>query len=322
MQPPITLDTIRPLVAEARQQHDTMHFVFVCPVSGERVEASASMHAHRTVTDRVKESASHHMTWSLYGAVSRAIHRALGYNILGHIASDLAHQAIHARKEQTPVSYSQEAKDKALLEAFRYVSGSFRWDEEQRRYVSASVAEQRYISPFEQQLQNGRILLPYDQHMTSRILVDIASADSQLTQEEEHFLRQMLPPTVPSVEQLRAQGPVSQAEVEQISEGPQRDTVLMLAWTVAAIDRRIDGREAGRVKSIGDWLLIDPERATELRGWAFQYVLDQMLPSVYWGGQRNPVAYQEFIQTAQRLKIPQLDAERADAAWRKRHNIF
>lgn len=322
MQQPITLETVRPLLADSRQQQDYMYFTFACPVSGERIEASASMYAHRSVGDRVKESAQSSMMWQARSALSRAVYSAFGYNFLGHVAGDLAYQAMNSAQDRANVNYSQAARDAALLEAFRSVSTSFRWDEEQQRYVSAQVADQRYIPPFDRQLQDGRILLPYDQHMASRILVDVAAADGQLTGEEQNFLRNMLPPTVPSVEQLRAQGPVNQAEVEQISHGSQRETVVMLAWAAAAIDRRVDGREAARIDAIAGWLEIYPDRALELRGWAFQYVLDQLLPTVYWGGQRNPAAYQEYIQTAQRLQMSQLDAERADAAWRKRHNIF
>jgi hypothetical protein len=322
MQPPISLDTVRPLLVNTRQQQATMYFTFACPVSGERVEANAHMDAHRSVGDRVKESAQSSFMWHARSSFARAVGRAFGYNFLGHMAQDMAYQAMSSTQDRSSVNYSQEARDAALLEAFRYVSDSFRWDEEQQRYISAKIAGQRYIAPFDQQLQDGPILLPYDQHITSRILVHISALDGQLSREEHQFLSQMLPPNVPSIEQLREAGAPNQAEIEHISEGPLRETILMLAWTIAAIDRRIQGPEASFVIQISSWFGIDPERATEVRSWAFQYVLDQMLPTVYWGGQRNPAAYQEYLTTAQHLKISQLDAERTDAAWRKRHNVF
>jgi uncharacterized tellurite resistance protein B-like protein len=323
MQAPMTLEAIRPLVANAEQQQTTLVCTFVCPVSGERVESRAQLQQGQGISDKIKRGAQESMMWQARSALARSIHRAFGYNFLSRMATDVATKAMHAahNAQQGAPAFTQEARDAALIEAFRAVSSSFAWDPQQRRYVSAKLVQQN-TPAFDRQLQEGRILVPYDQHMASRILIDIAAADGKLAAEEENMLRQMLPPQMPPIDQLRAKGPVTQAELEQISQGPPRHTALMLAWAMAAIDREVAPQEIARVNQIANWLGIDQARSQELRSWAFQHVLDQLLHVVYAHGQRDPQSYQEYIKTAQRLGMAQLDAERADAAWRKRHNIF
>jgi hypothetical protein len=66
---------------------------------------------------------------------------------------------------------------------------------------------------------------------------------TNLAQEERDFLANFVPSDFGSIEQLAAQPPLSPVELEETSSGATRESMLMLAWTVALTDEELDANE-------------------------------------------------------------------------------
>lgn len=313
-----TYETIQPLIARAEQQGATMQVTLRCPVSGHEVQASAGLRAADSMTGRMAQSAKRRLLWSVRSAITSAVRSALGYGVVGSMASAAAQEAVSTGGHN--VSYSEDDKRDAVVRAFESVSAQFVWDDQQGRYISAQAAGD-VLTGFMKQLRAAPPSTRYDRSVTARMLTEIAVADGELGDDERGFLSGFITPDVGTVDALAGSPRLSAAELAETAQGPVRETMLMLAWAVAVTDESLAPEEEARLGELAGGLGIGDARVAELKAHAQTYVLDQALGRAYAGGRRDPEAHAEAMELARRLGIDSTEAERADIRLRKRYGL-
>ena len=315
----ITYQTIQPLVASAEQQGSSMRVSFRCPVTGQVIEASGALQRSNTMGDRVAESAKRSVMYGLRNALTRSIRRALGYGIVSNVVADAARGAASG-SGQASQDYSDDEKQAAIVRAFESVSNQFVWDGANNRFVSVQAAGD-VMTDFMRHLNSAPVNAPYDRGIAARMLTEIACADGTIGDDERQFLAGFLAPEIGTVDSLAQMARLSSAELAETTQGPPRETMLMLAWALALTDESLASDEALRLNEFASGLGISTDRAHELRAYAQIYLVDQALGRAYPGGRRDEQAHAEVMAMAGRLGMDPTEAERVDIRFRKRYGL-
>jgi uncharacterized tellurite resistance protein B-like protein len=311
--------TIQPLIAHAEQQGSTMRVVFRCPVSGLETEASAGLRQDSSMGSRVTGSLKRGLMWSVRNAIASAVRSAFGHGIVGSTLAHGARDAMYAGEEK--LRYSEADKRDAIERAFQAVSDRFVWDAQQGRYIAAQAGGES-ITDFMRQLGGAPATIRYDRMVAARMLTEIASADGQLGADEHAFLAGFLTPDLGTVDDLWRAPRLSAAELAETSEGPVRDTLLMLAWAVAWSDDQLAPQEEARLREYATALAVPATRVAELQGYVRSYLVDQALARAYAAGRRDDAAHAHAMELARRLGMDATTAERADIRFRKRNGLI
>jgi hypothetical protein len=312
-------ETIQPLIAHAEQQGSSMRVVFRCPVSGYETEASAGLRQASSMGSRMSGTIKRSLMWSVRSVIAGAVRSAFGYGIVGSVLAGASREAVQAGEEK--LRYSEEDQREAVERAFQSVSDRFLWDAEQGRYIAAQAGGE-VITGFMRQLVDAPATTKYDRLVSARMLAEIASADGQLGQDEHMFLSGFITPDLGTVDELWRAPRLSTAELAETSEGPVRDTMLMLAWAVAWTDERLAAEEEARLREYAAALSVPATRQTEIQDHVRTYLLDQALGRAYAGGRRDAAAHAEAMEFARRLGLDATTAERTDIRFRKRYGMI
>lgn len=311
----ITYASIYPLIARVEQVGTTMHCLFVCPVSGEQIQASATIEhfGQNAMIDSAKQTAM----WSIRDAVGRSLRSAFGYGVFGRMVGDIAGSFVSpdcsAQQEQT---FTDEEKCNAIVTAF-VAANAFVW--EQDHWVSNKALQDR-MTDFEKQFTNSPIAQHYDRLLSARMLIAIALADGQLSDQERGYFSSFIAPDLGSVEALAQRGVPSAIELEETSQGDVRSTMLMLAWSIALTDGQLAPPEAALVETFATSLGIAPEQSAILKNFAQAYILNYSLD--YFFTHSPQTADQQSQQLAQQLGMTTQEAQRAIIQYKKRHQLY
>lgn len=253
-------------------------------------------------------------------AVVRTLYSALGHGIAGHVGSSLAYGAMATAGRPSSSKVSDSDRKKAIVAAFVSVQDQFRWDAARKQWVAAKAAA-KSLTPFARQLQDHPVTDPYDRSVLARMLVEIAAADQEVTDEERAFLAPFVPPELGTVEELAERPPLSRIELEEAGDAPVRHTMLMCAWAVALTDEELDPREQARLTAHADGLGLSVARADEIADWARGFVVEQTLRQAHASGRGN-TAREEALIVADRIGLGAEEAERIDIRVRKQLGAF
>lgn len=314
----ITYEMVQPLVAEATQDGSTMRVTFRCPLSGQTVEARGTLQAANTMGSRVARSAKRGLLRSLRSALSRTIRNTLGYGVVGQVASDASRGAM--TDSGSSPSYSDADRQAAVVRAFESVATVFAWDPQNNRYISAQAAGD-VMTDFMRQLTTAAVTGPYDRGVLARMLTEIACADGTVSDDEREFLSGFISPDIGTVDSLAQKQRLSPAELSETSQGPQRDTMYMLAWAVALTDEDLSSEEEARLGELATGLGLDEDRSRQLKQFAQVYLVDQALGRAYATGQRDDSVHAEAMAMASRIGLDATEAERVDIRFRKRYGL-
>lgn len=313
----LSYGSIAPLIANQQQSGRSMRFVFRCPASNTSVNASYMFDHDPGVGSKVAAAAQRSIWYTVRREVGYAIRSAFGYNMFGRVASDMATAAMSASTSgrSTAAQYSDEEKQIAAVEAFRSVASQFAWDQKGGRWVSRKVL-QTTMSPFERQIAEFPIEHPYDKHILSRMLVEAATADGRLGEEEESFLIEFLEDE--SVEQIAQRPTLTEAELGECSPGGVRETMLLLASVLALSDEQLEATEKQKLDHFATGLGITGPRRFDVAKKAQTFILDQAMEKMFeWGG-HDETARAELLKLADRIGMDRRSAAVAEAQFQKR----
>lgn len=319
-----TYAAIAPLVASSQVSGRTLSVTFRCPVSGAEVPSRAPVQAaaqRPDTTSRVKGTVQRTVTNELRWAVSRAIRSAFGHNMVGRVASQVAYDAVNSATRDVGRSYAAPSaadQQEAVVAAFRQVADQFAWDG--GRWLSSAAATD-HLSPFQLQLQRHPATHPYDRLTASRMLVELASADGSLAQEEEALLIEFIDPEAGTIQDLMRRPPLTLAELGQTSQGGVRTTLLTLAWVLALSDERFDQREQSKLDAFARGLGLAGPGEQEARGLAEGFILDQAMDRLFGWGQHTPEARQHLYDLARALHIPDARTMELEARFMRRQGM-
>jgi hypothetical protein len=297
---------IEPLIESAVVDGSLLCCTFRCPVSGARVRAHVSIYA--TARDRGEAG--------LLGRLRRTVREAV-QDVLGY--------GDRADREAGPVppaagDLTEEDRRAAVERAFHSVSFRFVWDEEGRRWVSAaSIADA--LAGFARQLEAAPVVEPAERALLGRVLLDVARADSRVTEEEREFLEHHLALGSGPIELCRLTVP-SREEMAPCREAV-RETILMLAWALALSDYELAPAERDLLAADAHALGIAKERAAELRRYAQYFVLDRALEGAYQGGAGaiDARAHAEALALAGEIGLTDEEVQRVDVLSRRRYGL-
>lgn len=306
------------LVASAEQQGHNMQVVFRCPVQGTDISASAALRKEDSLGSKVASGAKRRLAWGVKSALARSVRRAVGYGMAGSVASGAVYSA--ASGDSSNQSFTDAEKQQAVVEAFENVRTSFAWDAANSRFISAAAAGATQPE-LTLQLEAAPIVAPYDRGILARMMAEIAAADGSLEDEERNFFAYFVTPDMGSIESILQHAPLSAAELGEVTQGPVRETMLMLTWALALSDQDVEPGEQARLASLAEGLAIPVARAEELRSYAQAYQIDSSLAPVYASGQRDAAAFAEVVALGQKLGMSTDAIERVDIRFRKRYGL-
>ncbi|UFP93573.1 TerB family tellurite resistance protein [Gloeobacter morelensis] len=312
-------DSIQPLVVYAEQQGSTLQCTFRCPLTGETVAASAYLQKRETAMSGVAQSVGTGMLQSLKYSVGLMIRSALGYGFMGRILGDASDTLLNQGYGGSQPRFSEEERKDALVQAFQ-ASNFFIWDGRQGGWISASAARQLYTD-FEQQLSAYPVEALYDRSILARMLMAVARADGRLAEQERAFVAQCVDPQFGSPDSPDGAPPPSPVELEETAEGPARETMLMLAWSLALTDEHLDASETALLDGFADGLGIDTHRRGELMHWAQVYLLERVIGQCLVDGKLSRQYEEQIGQWAPQIGLGTHQIERAIVQYKKRHHL-
>lgn len=311
-------DSIAPIVRSSEQRGTVMQVVFQDAAGGALVEASAPLQRSKDLAGATRATAQRKLLSHLGFAISRAVNGALGdVNVLSKIAGGKARTAVQGLAAAIDSKYSATEKQNAIVRAFRSVSDRFQWDGAAWVLAEASIVQP---GEFSQQLDAAPIAERADLDVLARMLVELAGADGEVGEDERGFLGTFLPPGL--VVDALIDGPVlTDAELRAVSEGPVRDSMLMLAWGLAFCDDELADEERDTCRRFARGLGISVARGKEVRNAAAGFVLEHVFAETWSVGVADEVLREEAFAIADRLGLPRPVARRIESQYKRRQGI-
>lgn len=317
----ISYASIHPMIVKAEDRGRTIQVGFQCPVSGKIVESSATVVAQPTMAGNVKNTLQRSLMYQLRSSVFYALRSVFGSGVTGRVVSDVAYGAIprhnSAQQQQAPSEADRQA---AIVEAFKRVAHNFTWDASNNRWVSAETT-QASSDPLSEQINRAPLTLRYDQGVMARMIIEIARADGQLAQEERAMLTELIPPELGTLQEIAAKPALNPIELDEASQGPTRETMLLFAWAVALTDEELAQAESQRLAEFAQGLGLGQQQADAVKHKAQEFILSKAMERVsYFGYDDN--ASREVQGVAQRIGMSPEQAQRTEIRLRKARGLF
>lgn len=314
-----TYQNIAPLIVEARQMGRSMRFTFQCPVSGMKVQSTYTMPNAPSMGSQVAATVQRGVMYEIRRQIAYTIRQMFGYNMFGRIAGDVASTAVGnaTRGHVGGAKYSDEDQHAAAVEAFKIVARQFVWDPKSSRWISARQAVSS-LSPFERQVAEHPVAQAYDRSILARMLVEVACADGHVGQEESDFLLEFMDGDAGTIETLAKRPSLHEAELAEVTAGPVRETLLLLAWVLALTDEQFEASEKVKIDHFAAGLGLAGPRKNDVGKKAQGFVLDRALEQMMSFSQHDDRMRGEIMQLADRIGMDRRAAATVEAQFLKR----
>lgn len=249
---PPNYQEIAPLVHSVTFQSQQVYCLFVCPDSGEKVQASAP---------RPLEGSSA-ATRALWGDVRSAL------VTLTHVVLAGLTGASDPGKADEAEAWSEEQRERAIIEAFLTVRGCFQKDPSGRWTARRKPLS---LSGLERQVRQAPLQGKQEAELLARCLLAVSRLDGLTCPAEKEFLARFAPTAERS-----GQEPPSWEELRQIR--PQaRPTLYQLALALALVDRDFSAPERDYLQALAHGLELPVKEQEALRLGVAEYLLQQGL---------------------------------------------
>jgi hypothetical protein len=246
---------------------------------------------------------------------ARLVVRLLGTGSLGRAASGAMFRALTPAERGPTLTVDQQKV--GLVAAFASVMHAFAWDPAGRRWLHATAAPD-LLGALERQLHFHPPRTAFDKTLVARMLVEVATVDGPLGEEELGYLQDVLDPSAGSLEALQARPALTPAELAQATPGPVRTSMLALVHVVARVDGHLHPSEERHIEAFAGGLAVDGGEHGRARRLAETWLLDQALERMTgWGG-HDAHARSELEALGRRLGIPPSRIEEAEARFQRR----
>jgi len=293
---------------------------------GETVSATAHLKKSNNIQDKVKSQVTRTIKRQAKVQASRLIRRALGGGLLGRTGSTIVRGSINSNTTPSTPTYTKEAIQQGIADAFRKVSKHFdmpskgrsrnrnRKEKVSRRTASAERATPRIskkdMSFYDKQVnQFQRSANNFDKEILSRMLVELANADGRLSFEEEKFLEEIIPEGVGSLAKFEAFDTISRIECQEVSNAV-KEAIYTFAWIIALIDFDLHQNEKDILMEYAEMFSFSTHKTESLLNEAKVFVLE---------GEINSYTDKtELFQLADKLEMTPDKAERVLIQIKKR----
>ena len=268
-----TYASIEKLIRQQTQHGNTLHVVFLCPVTGAAISGYAAILPEQHDTQTLDD-----IMLNIRCMVMSAVRETL---------CSPNRVVVPTLPEQQ--TYSLEALKLAAATAFQSVQHHFVWNIAEERWVSNKAATE-FETDFVRQLATSPITDQYDCTVLAQLLIEIANADGNIAPEERLFLEMFLRNDETVV--------ITGISPEALADTRQQETVLMLCWALALCDQNLHQLEASCLQKVATGLNLSDQRVIEIQEYAKRYIVDQALQSQLTG---DPSLSAAAIDTARRV---------------------
>jgi uncharacterized tellurite resistance protein B-like protein len=335
-----TYNLIEPLLVNSQIEGSRIYCSFRTP-SGEIIESFGKLSRPKSMEGKIRKQLTRTATRSARRIATRSVRSVLGGGMFGRMGSQIVRSMVSTDNiSDGGVSYGSAEKQAGILAAFEKVADRFNLDENSGQWQEAAPMpgnstpsrrkkikighrgakkEPKYSyssdaaiagSLFENQLKKAPIENNFDKEITARILTELANADGKISREEKSFLAEIIPPEIGTINELLERDPVSQIECEEVSE-PVKETIFMLAWTVALSDFSIDPEEVEILSEYAEMLGLTEDRQEGLIRAAKYNMLENVID--------RSTARAELFDLSTKLELSNDDAERCLIDLKKRN---
>lgn len=317
-----TYANITPLIIDITESGRSIQVVFQCPISRTQIPARASASRDNSIGAQVKSNAQRSLMYAIQREVGSILRSVFGNNVLGRTASDISRRTMSSASSQMLNGLSKTEKEEAIVKAFLSVQRKFTWDEKRQQWVSADSLQQT-MSPFQQQQHTHPISHPYDMTVLSRMLVEIAMADGQMTRSERDWLMMLFNPESGTIEQIAQNPKLSSAELANTSSGGTRTTLLMLTWAVALCDEDLAQAEQIKLQEFEQGLQLSSQEAHRAKQLAQSYILESAIEYIYSSSLGNGnFSRQQVLTVATNIGLSETEALDIEAKVKRRQSNF
>lgn len=293
---------ITPLITARSVDGNLVKVTFTCPLTEESIEAEGPLVHGVTLAD--VSSADQ----TLLGSLRATLGTMLKSTLFGGASTTSSHD---------DTTFTEEEIKAGEMLAFKSIANKFVADGKSGRWISTSAAGD-LLSDFARQLGLAPVLDPTDREVASRMLVEVARADGQVTQTEWAFLAEFIPGDISSVDTFMEKPRLVPDDLDQATRGAARDTMLMLAWALAHVDHQVDDAEVAKLLSYAKGLKIPKDRALELRQYAQHYLLDAAFERAYPKRQVDAKRRTEALSLGEQLGLSADQVAAAEARYKAR----
>ncbi len=300
----MTYATIQPITRRAEQHGGTVFCIFACPVSGEFVNSYVG----------VGDLADAGPGSDALGGVRKQLGSVLR-NALGMSKPPAKLELVDAP------NLDKLAMQSAVVLAFRRVDTAFVWDAAHGAWVSVQT-QPELSTDFDRQISHASPNTDYDRRILARLLVATANADGKITPEEKALLGEFIDPELGQIDELLALAvPATEEFAKLDAAGANRQTFLMLAWTLALTDRDLAEEEESLLNACAHDLGLSPEQATAAKRYAQIYIMDRMIDQYAFGGLIDDASRETVLAQSGTIGMPRADAERALRHYQARNGL-
>ncbi len=250
-----SFEKIKPLIKKAVKKGKNYSFVFQSEF-GEPVMASYSEGKASSVLNSVRNSL---------------------FSIIG--ASESYH-------DKTLDDYYVELQQAAVM-AFKQVSNRFIWNDSIQRWAYAEVDQN--ISNFEDFLKKNQIKDEHHKRILIRLLASIASSDNNISKEEKEFLADFFKVNESDLNKIIKEGPPSIRDLQDVHPISIRETMIMIAWSIAMTDEDVNESERFSIGFYAGTMGISRIRTDELKNMSAHFVLEKSAESIRTDTRINPM---------------------------------
>ena len=316
----LTYETVKPLIAEENPSGDSILYVFRCPLSGVQVPSQHDFPKPKGAAAGAKKTIMRSLLTFAQTGIKTAGKALFGKSKMGKMATNIAKGSVKSVGKEAIKSRIFTAKEKryGAVEAFRAVQGQFLWDGFRSTWLARSEAS-RFISDLQQQIASAGLIEVYDRRVAARVMVEVAEVERRISPAEEDFLIRFLQADHHTVGEIMTRPPLTDAELDLVSGGDTRTTVMMMAWVMALSDGEMGTTQQQALQRFGSRLGLEPGELKHASEMAQSYMVEEVMRNLYCGGDSyNDETRARAYRFAGRIGMAGEDAEKTEAAFLKR----
>jgi hypothetical protein len=319
----ITYDAIEPILKEQRPQGDTLFFVFECPFSGNQVQCQYDFPKNNSASSAMQKTGLLLILTAASKSIKSIGRMLFGSSLLGRIFSGVAKVGVkRAGKEQTEQrKFTTAEKRVGAVEAFKSASDQWLWNAFRQQWILASEAP-RFMSGFELQVCRATLADSYDRWVAGRVLVELAEMEDRISAAEEDVLISYLRAEDESLSAMQRRPPVTDAELNELTDGEPRVTLAMLSWLMALSDGFVSMAQRDSLTVLGDRLHLSDEQQKNARFWSQSHILEEVMRTLYDDGEYTVPAREQAYTFASQLGLSPSETMVAEARLLKRLSLL
>lgn len=313
----ITYQLIEPLIVRTEEDGSRMLCEFQVPGSDETVESQATIKRLNSAMGMASRTLKRNLANQVRRGATQALRGVLGGGFVGRTGTSIFNQVTRDQVRDFTSSFTEAEKQAAVLAAFERVSDNFYFDEADYTWKAPPEFERGKkgrkdpdkMSDFEKQLDKHPVTDYFEREVLARLLVEVASVDGRIDEEEREFLDAFIGRDLGSIDEISIRDPLSSTECEEVSPGV-RETLYMLAWVTSLKDMHLDARERDLLMKYGNMFGFDTETKMATIMKAKHYVLEQTLTPY--------TTREELFDHAKQIQLGQKEAEKCMISYKRR----